>query len=261
MIKLIASDIDGTLVKDGTNVLNPEIYEVILKLKERGIQFAAASGRQWGSIEQLFEPVKERIFYLSDNGAYVGCHGRNLFLNTLDPELTMEMVEDIRKEPDLEVMLSGPDVVYMDTKDQGFVDWMIEGYKFRVKLVEDVRRVKDSFIKVSAYKKHGVQEATKELRAKYGQRMKVTISGDMWMDCVATGVCKGQAIQLLQDNLEIEPEETMVFGDQLNDVEMLQRAYYSFAVGNARPEVKKTARFQADTNDRDGVLKVLKLLL
>ncbi len=46
MIKLIASDIDGTLVKDGTNVLNPEIYEVILKLKERGIQFAAASGRQ-----------------------------------------------------------------------------------------------------------------------------------------------------------------------------------------------------------------------
>ena len=62
MIKLIASDIDGTLVKDGTNVLNPEIYEVILKLKERGIQFAAASGRQWGSIEQLFEPVKERIF-------------------------------------------------------------------------------------------------------------------------------------------------------------------------------------------------------
>ena len=261
MIKLIASDIDGTLVKDGTNVLNPEIYEVILKLKERGIQFAAASGRQWGSIEQLFEPVKERIFYLSDNGAYVGCHGRNLFLNTLDPELTMEMVEDIRKEPDLEVMLSGPDVVYMDTKDQGFVDWMIEGYKFRVKLVEDVRRVKDSFIKVSAYKKHGVQEATKELRAKYGQRMKVTISGDMWMDCMATGVCKGQGIQLLQDNLEIKPEETMVFGDQLNDVEMLQRAYYSFAVGNARPEVKKTARFQADTNDRDGVLKVLKLLL
>ncbi len=149
----------------------------------------------------------------------------------------------------------------MDTKDQGFVDWMIEGYKFRVKLVEDVRRVKDSFIKVSAYKKHGVQEATKELRAKYGQRMKVTISGDMWMDCMATGVCKGQAIQLLQDNLEIKPEETMVFGDQLNDVEMLQRAYYSFAVGNARPEVKKTARFQADTNDRDGVLKVLKLLL
>ena len=44
MIKLIASDIDGTLVHDGTHELNPELYDVILKLKEKGIQFAAASG-------------------------------------------------------------------------------------------------------------------------------------------------------------------------------------------------------------------------
>ena len=53
----------------------------------------------------------------------------------------------------------------------------------------------------------------------------------------------------------------MVFGDQLNDIEMLNRAYYSFAVGNARKEVKEAARFQADTNVNDGVLKILKRLL
>lgn len=261
MIKLIASDIDGTLVADGTNKVNPEIFEVVLRLKEKGIQFAAASGRQWVSIERLFEPVKERIFYLSDNGAYVGCHGRNLFLNTIDRELALEMVEDIKRDPELEVMLNGPDVVYMDTKDQEFVDWIIDGYKFQVKLVEDVRKVDDRFIKVSAYKKHGVQEATEEIRKKYENRMKVTISGDMWMDCMALGVCKGQAIEVLQKGLDIKPEETMAFGDQLNDMEMLGRAYYSFAVGNARPEVKAAARFQADTNRNDGVLKILKMLL
>lgn len=261
MIKLIASDIDGTLVTDGTDKVNSEIFEVVLKLKEKGIQFAAASGRQWVSIERLFEPVKERIFYLSDNGAYVGCHGRNLFLNTIDRELALEMVEDIKREPELEVMLSGPDVVYMDTKDREFMDWIIDGYKFQVKLVEDVRKVDDRFIKVSAYKKHGVQEATEEIRKKYENRMKVTISGDMWMDCMALGVCKGKAIEVLQKGLDIKPEETMAFGDQLNDMEMLGRAYYSFAVGNARPEVKAAARFQADTNRNDGVLKVLKMLL
>ena len=52
----------------------------------------------------------------------------------------------------------------------------------------------------------------------------------------------------------------MAFGDQLNDIEMLNRAYYSFAIGNARPEVKEAARFQADTNVNDGVLKILRLL-
>ena len=52
----------------------------------------------------------------------------------------------------------------------------------------------------------------------------------------------------------------MAFGDQLNDLEMLNRAYYSFAIGNARPEIKAAARFQADTNVNDGVLKILRLL-
>lgn len=83
----------------------------------------------------------------------------------------------------------------------------------------------------------------------------------MWMDCMAQGVNKGQAVKRLQESLEIRPEETMAFGDQLNDIEMLQQAYYSFAVANAREEVRKLARFQADSNKNDGVLKVLKQLL
>ena len=47
MIKLIVSDVDGTLVEDGSADINPELFEVILKLREKGIQFAIASGRPW----------------------------------------------------------------------------------------------------------------------------------------------------------------------------------------------------------------------
>lgn len=81
------------------------------------------------------------------------------------------------------------------------------------------------------------------------------------MDCMAPGVNKGVAVKLLQESLGILPEETIAFGDQMNDIEMLEAVYYSFAIGNARPEVKNVARFEADTNVNDGVLKVLKLLL
>ena len=81
------------------------------------------------------------------------------------------------------------------------------------------------------------------------------------MDCMKPGINKGQAVKLLQDSLMIKPEETMVFGDQLNDIEMMSQAYYSFAVGNAREEVKNAARFRTDLNINDGVLKILKLLL
>jgi Cof subfamily protein (haloacid dehalogenase superfamily) len=261
MIKLITSDIDGTLVPDGYNEINPELFEVILKLRAKGIQFAAASGRQWASIESIFDPVKEKIFYLSDNGAYVGCHGRNLFINTIEPETIMDMVKEVRKIEGLEVMVSGPDVVYLETKDQEFFDWLIHGYKFQAQWVEDLTKVESEFIKVSVYRKSEVEENTRMLRTMFKDRLKMTISGDMWMDCMRPGINKGQAVKLLQDSLGIKPEETMAFGDQLNDIEMLQQAYYSFAVGNAREEVKNAASFQTDLNINDGVLKILKLLL
>ncbi len=54
------------------------------------------------------------------------------------------------------------------------------------------------------------------------------------MDCMASEVNKGEAVKTLQESLGIAPEETMAFGDQLNDIEMLKRAYYSFCSGNAR---------------------------
>ena len=260
MIKLIASDIDGTLVPDGSHELNPELYDVILKLRAKGIQFAAASGRQWLSIESIFEPIKEKVFYLSDNGAYVGCHGRSLYVNTIERKTVMDMVQEVRNMDGLDVMICGPDVIYTETDNQEFLDWMVNGYKFHVKQVEDLTKVDSEFIKISVYRKTDVEAHTRTLREKYADRLKMTIAGDMWLDCMRPGINKGQAVKLLQDSLGIKPEETMAFGDQLNDIEMLKQAYYSFAVGNAREEVKAAARFRTDTNVNDGVLKILKLL-
>ena len=232
MIKLVVSDIDGTLLPDGGHDMNPELYEVILKLRKAGMQFAAASGRQWASIEQVFDPIKEKIFYLSDNGAYVGCCGRRLIVNPIDRHLVVDMIQDIRSAG-LIAMYSGPDMVYLDDPDEDFYDWLVNGYKFRVQRVEDVLKVDDPCIKISAYKKFGIEPATTAIREKYNDKMKITISGDM----------------------------SMTFGDQLNDIEMLKQAYYSFAVANARPEVKEAARFETDSNVQDGVLKILKFLV
>lgn len=260
MIKLIVSDIDGTLLPDGGHDLNPELFSVISELRERGIQFASATGRQWKSIDTVFAPIKEKIFYISDNGAYVGCAARNLELFPMERELVLDMIEDIRATG-LGILLSGPDIVYIESIDEEWYHSLAHGYKFHVERVSDLTKVDDAFIKISIYRKSNVESAVQDLRRKYEDKMKITIAGDQWMDCMACGVNKGQAVKLLQESLGISPKETMAFGDQMNDVEMLQQAYYSFAVGNARSEVKAAARFQADKNTQDGVLKILKLLL
>ena len=75
MIKLIATDVDGTLVKDGTMTINPEYMTVIRKLTELGITFVVCSGRQYDSERKLFEPVKDLVYFVSDGGTVIRKNG------------------------------------------------------------------------------------------------------------------------------------------------------------------------------------------
>ena len=96
---------------------------------------------------------------------------------------------------------------------------------------------------------------------KWGSKLKVVTAGREWLDIMERGVNKGAALKEIQESLGILPEETMAFGDNLNDIELLERAKYSYAIGNAREEVKEAANYVADTNVNDGVLKVLRTLV
>ena len=71
MIKLIATDIDGTLVKDGTLIIDPEYMTVISKLIDKGIIFTVCSGRQFSSEQKLFAPIKDKLMYITDGGTVV----------------------------------------------------------------------------------------------------------------------------------------------------------------------------------------------
>ena len=66
MIKLIASDLDGTLLQNGAQELDPIIFDQIRTLKENGIHFAAASGRQYPNLRRLFAPVQDDISYIAE---------------------------------------------------------------------------------------------------------------------------------------------------------------------------------------------------
>lgn len=260
MIKLIVSDIDGTLAEDGGSSLNPRLYDVILRLKEQGIYFAAASGRHATGIEHIFAPIRDKIFYIGGNGSYLGCYGRELYLEEYRQELAMDMISDM-KAAGLDILVDCADCVYTDSENQEFLDWMRNGYHFRLKQVEDLRQLAVPVIKIAACRMSGIVGCEVPLIEKYGRDLKVTLSGVQWIDTMAPGVNKGNAVKILQESLDIRPEETVAFGDQLNDIEMLKQAYYSFAVANGRPEAKEAARFLADSNVNDGPLKIMELFL
>ena len=82
MVKLIMTDIDGTLIPDGTMDINPEYFEVIEKLVEKGIIFVVASGRHMSSVKKVFAPVLDKIWVASQNGNVLTYHGKSRIINS-----------------------------------------------------------------------------------------------------------------------------------------------------------------------------------
>ena len=120
MIKLTCTDVDGTLVPDGTRDINPEIFEVIRQLRDRGIQVAIASGRPLSSIQNLFRPIEEKLFFIAVGGAEIATFSRVLSHWDMGREDLEEMIREARQIPGCEILMNGTTATYLETKNQEF---------------------------------------------------------------------------------------------------------------------------------------------
>lgn len=261
MIKLVITDIDGTLVSEGTPELNKEYFDIILQLKEKGIVFVAASGRQYPSILNMFRAVQNEIIFVADNGAYITCRGSEILEAKMNREHVVKIVEEIRKTDNCEFMYETKYTAYTETKDGKFLDLLINGYHNEVECVEDVLKVEEDAIKISVYSSDEIEKIAAVMLPKWQEKTKAVIAGAYWLDFMEKSVDKGNALESIQKALNITEEETMAFGDNKNDIGMLKKAKESYAVSSASDEVKAAARHIAGDFHELGVLNVLKELL
>ena len=89
----------------------------------------------------------------------------------------------------------------------------------------------------------------------------MVISGQNWVDVMVANANKGNGIRRIQQSLGIGREQTMAFGDFLNDPEMMDAAAYSFAMANAHPLLKERARYLSPGNAANGVVRTIKSVL
>lgn len=258
MIKLVASDIDGTLVPEGTDRINPEIFEMIRELKKRGIMFAAASGRQYASMRSVFEPVADDVIFIAENGSNVMCRGKNMSSSFMDPEVAGELLQELRAQENGGIILSTPEQLYLDTPSEEFRVMLENGYHNKVERVPDLLPYCSKTNKIAVYRASGVDELAEKMKEKFGTRLNVMVAGACWVDFMNDSVDKGKALETIQKLMKISVEETMAFGDNCNDIGLLRQAGENYAVANAHPQLKEAAKYIAPAQQEDGVLKTIR---
>ncbi len=256
MIKLIATDMDGTFLDDH-NQFPKDFYNIFHKLKEKDIIFGAASGRQYYNLVERFHDIQEQMLFIAENGTYVVYKGKELYSQTLKLEEAKKFVEMARNIEGVHIVLCGKKAAYIENSaPEALVE--VNKYYARCELVDDLMHLEDEILKVSLLDFKGAEQNSATYFTQFKNDYQVTIGGYYWMDIMNPGANKGIAIKRVQELLNIQPDETMVFGDYLNDIEMMQSAYYSFAMGNAHEKIKEIARFEAKTNNQAGVIETIK---
>ncbi len=259
MIKMIVTDMDGTLLND-QHEIHPDFWKIEEELSNSGILFSVASGRQFYNLESKFERIKDRIIFFAENGTYVSHKGKELYVNSLRREDAIGFIEMGRKLEDTELVLCGKESAYLETDNEEFIAEISKFYE-RVKVVDNLTEVNDTLLKVTLCNYKGVEENTYPHFINYTDRFKVAIAAKIFIDITSLDANKGNAIKDIQKELNISAEETLVFGDYLNDLEMMKNAKYSYAMKNAHPEIKKASNFitQYDNNE-NGVLRTIEEL-
>ena len=258
-IKLIIADMDGTLLDDDHRI-NNGLWEQLQIMKRRKILFAVASGRQYFNLLEKFRSVKDDIVFIAENGSYVVYRDKEIFSDVMNSETVARIVGDAVSRPGVSITLCGKKSSYVDRKDPEFIPF-VRKYYDRVEIVEDLTKVEDDILKISICEHNGVKDSTVEYFRKEGSDFKVTASTEIWIDIANRTANKGEAVEIVQKKLEISREETVVFGDYLNDIEMIENAGLSFAMKNGHSEVKKIADYIIGSNNENSVVEKIKELL
>jgi len=258
-IKMVVTDMDGTLLNSRHEV-SQHFFELYEELKKRGILFVAASGRQYNSIADKLSQIQSEIIIIAENGGLVIHNDQELISTPLDSVSKDVILEILGQIDGAFPVLCGKHNAYILGDSPKFINTLKEYYT-KYEILDDLQKFDSEVIKIAVYHYGGSEKyiypAVKHLEGK----LKVKVSGENWVDLSHINAHKGFALKQIQEQHGIGPDETLVFGDYNNDLEMLALAKYSFAMANSHPNVLKAANYKTLSNDDFGVEHILKKLI
>ena len=265
-IKLIATDMDGTLLDPKGQVDLPRLEKLLDQLEERGIRFVIATGNEIHRVKQLLGHLTERVVLIVANGARIFEGNQLLQAQTWDDDMVNRALEFFKgRECQDQFVVTSMNGGFVKegtvfTQLENFMTpEMIELFYQRMNFVEKLEsHLFGGVLKMSlVVGEERSDSVLEEINQLFNGSVQAVSSGYGCIDILQSGIHKAWALQELLKRWDIKAEEIMAFGDSENDVEMLQLAGIAYAMENADDKAKAVATDFAPSNSQVGVYQVL----
>ena len=244
-IKLIACDMDGTLLDEHSQV-PPETFDLVRALDAAGIRFVAASGRRYDTLRAFFEPVADRMDFVASNGAQVFVRGKLVDREVFSHAALRRLYALVNEFDNLHMVVYDRTNSYL-LDDPACFDAEFDKDLPNPVVLRDLPSPDTSIVKV----------LSRELEADFV----FAPSGVKWIDVMQRGVNKATGINQVLAAHGIAAENVMAFGDSMNDYEILRMVGHSCAMGNGRWAVKQISKRIIGANTEQAVQAELRAVL
>ena len=251
MIKLIASDLDGTLIPPNHSRPTDKTLELIHKLSLKGVHFISASGRQYASQKNVFGPLSNEISFISESGAICVHNDRIIYNQSLSNNTAYKIIKKILKDNKYDMIISCLNKCFIENKHPEFQSLITNALQNSFEIIDDLTTINEPVYKIALYDNYNNYENfikyMNDLKKEYGKDVKIITSGSKWMDFICKDVNKGNALEKFIKLFNVSKEQCVVFGDEYNDVEMLSLIPNSFAMNTCAKGVEKFASYQTES--------------
>lgn len=259
--KAVAVDMDGTFLTEKKTFDHELFGKILKKLQANNIPFISATGNQLIRSHEYFEEFTTGIDYVSENGAILEADGKVFKRTAIDYDIAQKLLKFIQTEyPEAIIMVSAQHHCYiLKSMDQADKD-DIRIYYRKVTEIDQFTNIdpSDAILKVCLTDDDELATVIQNrFNEKYGDYIRGTSSGNMTIDLVHKGINKAKGVTDMLKHYGIAQKDLIAFGDGENDIGMLEACGYSYAMKNANEKTKAVAKYEAPSNDDNGVLKVL----
>ena len=256
MIKLIASDLDGTLLDPAGN-LPQGTFAAIRQLHTNGILFCAASGRQLTALHQMFAPVADDIIIMAENGAIVAYRGEVLRCDTIPAADVARALACIGGVPHAIPLLCTPACAYYEEGEGEFLALVRASYISNARRTLAEVAAGEKVCKIAVYDELGPENNAMHALPAALPDLRVIQSGGNWLDISVRDANKGSAMRFIRERFHLRAEERAAFGDHMNEYEMLLECGHPYTTGNAYPPLKRRIGRAVRSNAENGVVQAM----